>query len=137
MHGTHNVADEPLDLSEDATDLVVTFADTSSSISGTIVDAAGAPTTTSDVIIFPADSDTWQQNLFAPRRVRITASTKSGTYTVDAIPAGDYFIAAVDSGQTANWMNAVFLEKLRRLATRVSIADGDKKTQVLTLAVIK
>ena len=138
MHGNRDVSDEPLDLeSTDVSGLVVTFTDKLTELSGTIVDARGAAHTTAEVIAFPADSDIWKQGAFGTRRIRLTPATKFGTYAVSGLPPGQYFIVAVDEGATAEWQDPKFLERVQRGATRVTLTGGERKTQALTLAVVR
>jgi hypothetical protein len=44
------------------------------------------------------------------------------------LPAGDYWIVAVRSATTAEWLDPKYLQKLTAFATRVTIADGEKKS---------
>lgn len=133
-----NVADEPLALDgNDVAGVVVTFTDKLASISGSVTDAAGAPDTSADVIIFPADSDTWKQGAFNSRRTRLMGTTKSGVYEFTSLPAGDYFLAAVSTTITDTWQDPKFLTKLQSIATRFTIAEGEKKTQALGTTVLR
>ena len=115
----------------------MTFTDSTSGLTGTIVNAQGAPHTSAEVIVFPADSDTWQQGYFSSRRVRLIAGTRSGSYVVSDLPAGDYHVAALDESDTEGWEDAGFLERVRRVATRVTIRDGETKTQALKVVVLR
>ena len=138
MQGARDVADEPLDLdTTDASGLVMTFTDQTTDLSGTIVDAKGAAHPTAEIVTFPADSETWKQGAFSPRRIRLTPGTKSGTYAVPGLPPGQYFVVAVDESTTAEWQDPRFLERLQRSATRVTLQAGEKKTQALTLVVVR
>ena len=76
-----DVADEGLDLeAEDITDVVITFTDQPSDITGTVTDAKGQPDGTALVVAFPADSDSWRQGNPNARRIRSARVTTTGTY---------------------------------------------------------
>jgi hypothetical protein len=135
--GGRDVSVEPTELGGDVTGLVVTFTDAPAELAGTIVNAQGAPHATSEVLVFPADSDTWMQGYFSSRRVRLTPGASSGTYAVTGLPPGDYFVAALDSGDTEEWQDAAFLERVRRSAIRVTLRDGEKTTQALRVVALR
>jgi hypothetical protein len=44
------------------------------------------------------------------------------------VPPGDYYLAAVGAASSAEWQDPKFLDTLVRVATRVSLGDGEKKT---------
>ena len=50
------------------------------------------------------------------------------------MPAGDYFVAAVADLEPGEWNDPDVLTPLRERATRVTIADGERKTVDLKLA---
>jgi hypothetical protein len=82
-----DVADEGLDLeAEDITDVVITFTDQTSDISGTVTDVKSQPDSTALVIAFPADSDSWRQGNPNARRIRSARVTTTGTYTLSLPP---------------------------------------------------
>lgn len=138
MHDGRNVADEPIDLGPtDMTDLVVTLIDKTTHVRGAIRDSNGAPDTEADVIAFPADSNTWRDGVSSTRRVRLTPASTSGTYLFDGLPAGDYYLAAVDTRLTGNWRAPAFLDRLTTSATRITLADGEDKTVALKRALLR
>ena len=59
-------------------------------------------------------------------------ASKSGSYTFTNLPAGDYLVIAIDDRLNLKWQDPKVLETLSRLATHVTIGDGEKKTQNLT-----
>ncbi len=131
-YGGRNVADEPIDLdASDLTDLVVTFTDKTTRLGGSIVDSTGAPDSRASIIVFPADSATWRQGIFSLRRVRLVEATPAGTYEFAGIPAGDYFLVAIESRLATDWEDPAFLDRLTSGATRVTLAAGDTKTVAL------
>jgi hypothetical protein len=137
--GGRNVSDEGLDLvAEDVSGLVITFTDQSTELSGMVTDGSGQPDRTAEVIVFPADSLAWKQGFFNTRRTRNLRPSTVGVYSTVGMPAGDYFIAAVQSDAiAADWQDPRLLEKIAAVATRVTLTDGEKKTQALTTKIIR
>jgi len=128
---------DPIDLRDNLAGIVVTFTDKSSEITGTIADAQGNPTATAEIVVFPADSDSWRQGFFSPRRVQLVTGTKAGTYAIKGLPAGTYFVAALDESETDDWQDQTFLARVERLATRITIKDGETVTRALTVVAVK
>jgi hypothetical protein len=132
MHDGKNITDEPIDLGpNDLTDVVVALTDKTTHLRGGVTDASGAPDTEADVLVFPADSRTWRDGIFSPRRVRFAAVSLAGTYLFDGLPAGEYYVAAVDTRLTTRWRDAAFLDRLTTSAVRVTLGDGEDKTVAL------
>jgi hypothetical protein len=127
-----NITDSPFDLdSSDLTGLVATFTDKTTQLSGQVSDAAGGTDLQDQVIVFPADSNGGQAGAFSQRRARTMSVTKIGGFEFNGLPAGEYFVAAIAGGVPDNWQNPATLVALAKIATRVVLADGDKKTQAL------
>ena len=59
-----------------------------------------------------------------------------GTYKVTSAPAGDYLVVAV-SGALGVWKAPDFLERLERVATRVTLSWGQETTQDLTVREVR
>lgn len=127
-----NIADESVELtSSDLAGVVVTFTDAPAKLTGTIVDAKGAPDPLAAVIIVPADVDGWRRGELNPRRMRRTAATKDGTFALGSLPAGQYYVVAVDDAVTDQWTDSRFLERLIVGATKLTIAEGETRTVAL------
>ena len=78
----------------------------------------------SDVLVFAADP---ARRTSARRRALLRVST-SGVYSLSALPAGDYFVVAIDDRVAGEWPDPKFLEVLSRIATRVVLTDGESRT---------
>jgi hypothetical protein len=76
------------------------------------------------VIIFADDSATWREG---SRTIRATRLDQRGLFTFKGLPAGDYFLVALDSVQEGQWYDPEFLEELKGRARRVAIADAESK----------
>jgi len=48
------------------------------------------------------------------------------------LPSGDYCAIAVNDAVASNWQEPAFLQRLSRLATRVTLADGQAVSLNLT-----
>jgi hypothetical protein len=56
-----------------------------------------------------------------------------GRFTVRNLPPGDYLMAAVTDVEPGAWFDPDFLQQLRGASARVTLSEGDKKTQDLRL----
>jgi protocatechuate 3,4-dioxygenase beta subunit len=127
--GGRDVSDEPLEIAgSDVEGMVLVLTDRPTQLSGTVRTAQGQGDGQADVIVFPADHDRWKQYGVTPRRARSVRATKTGAYSIQGLPAGDYYLVAVDSTSSREWQDPKFLETAARVATRVTLVDGDKKT---------
>ncbi|OFW03312.1 MAG: hypothetical protein A3H96_19650 [Acidobacteria bacterium RIFCSPLOWO2_02_FULL_67_36] len=131
MYNGRDVADTPFDLrGGDATGLVITFTDRWSGMRG-MVQSADGPDPDATVLVFPVDEQMWSAFGMNPRRIRSVRTSATGEYNFPSLLPGDYYAVAVHDDQAADWRETKFMESLARLATRVSIGDGEKKTQDL------
>jgi hypothetical protein len=123
------VPDEVIELEmADVTDIELVYSRKPTTILGSIVDAAGAPDPAADAVIFPADTTLWREGIVNSRRVRSAHATSAGTFEFLGLPPGDYYLAAVSLHLMVEWQDPAFLERLIRVATKVTVADGDEKT---------
>ena len=121
----------PLDLETDAIGVVFTLTDRLTEMAGTVRNAAGISDTGATVIVFPSDPQTWSSAWVNPRQFRSVRVEPTGAFKISPLPAGDYYVAAIPDEVSRDWQEPAFLEALSRVAARVKIADGDKKTQDL------
>jgi hypothetical protein len=127
-----SIADEPVELSStDVTDLVLTYVQTSTHVSGIVLTSSGSADPDTDVIAFPADTTAWRIGGETTRRVRRVHAISSGAFDIEALPPGEYYLAAVSARFVVQWPNPQFLERLIGGATRITLAIGDQKTMPL------
>lgn len=69
--------------------------------------------------------------MWGPQSRRIASIRR---YTFRAIPPGEYFVAAVDDVEQDEWFDPAFLQALVEASIKVTIAEGEQKTQDLRLA---
>lgn len=135
MHDGRDVSTTSLDIDgSDVTDLVLIYTDHPSAVSGSVQGANGVSPDAA-VFLFPADDQGWVAGGASPRRMKMTRASSSGAFAFSAVPSGDYFLAAVRDELAGEWPDPKFLTSLGAQATRISVADGDKRLE--NLRVIK
>jgi len=113
------------------TDAVVTFADVSTELTGTLEDATGSATSDYSIIVFPADKQYWQPQ---SRRIQSVRPGTDGRFTLRNLPAGSYMIVAVTDVEPGEWYDPDFLSQLAASAMRLTLSEGEKKIQNLRIA---
>jgi hypothetical protein len=104
----------------------VTVTNQMASITGTLVDAAGRPTPQFYVFAFPTNRAYWTNN---SRRIVSARADVNGVYTIDGLPAGEYYVCALTELDRAQQYEPTYLELLAPSAFKITLADGEKKTQ--------
>jgi hypothetical protein len=135
LAGTIDMLDFPIEIrGRDVSGIVVTASDRPfATLSGRVTDAANAAAADATIAIFPIDRALWFDTSAQSRRLRLTRPSPSGTYTIGGLPAGDYFAIATNDSLDAEWQSPRRLEAWRRLATRVTITDGETHSQDLRI----
>jgi hypothetical protein len=133
MAGGRDSLDFPLVIEPNVniSDAVVTFADRTTELSGTLQDAAGTATSDYSIIVFPSDKQYWQPQ---SRRIQSARPGTDGRFTMRNLPPGDYMIVAVTDVEPGEWFDPDFLAELAPASMRVTLQDGEKKTQDIRLA---
>jgi hypothetical protein len=138
MSGGHDVSDEGIEIgAEDVSGIVITFSDHTTELSGTVVDSKGQPDRNADVIVMPADSQSWKQGVMNARRLRNVRTTTTGAFSLSGLPPGQYLIAAVSDETLGEWQDPKVLEKIAAAATKVTLGDGEKRSEQLTTKSIR
>ena len=118
---------------EDITGVVVTMTTKSTLLSGRVVDQRNLPATDSVVIAFPVERDQWTNYGLQPARLKVITTTNTGTYRFQTLPAGEYFVVSATADVIETWQDPVFLEKISRAATRLTLPWGESRTLDLRL----
>ncbi|HEX7780887.1 MAG TPA: hypothetical protein VF424_16675, partial [Vicinamibacterales bacterium] len=129
-----DLLDAPIEMSPGTgsiTDVELTFTDQHSGVSGLISTAPGAPVFACYVVVFPADRALWTAGY---RRVRHQRPATNGRFGFDDLPPGDYFLAVLPDLDPASWNSPEMLGSLVERATRVTLREGERKTQDLRVA---
>ncbi len=111
---------------QEASGAVVTFADRTQEVSGTIQDPAGKPTADYSIVIYPSDNRYW---LPQARRIQSVRPGTDGKFTFRGLPPGEYRLTAVTDVEPGEWFNPDFLSQLVNASIPVTLIDGEKKTQ--------
>lgn len=128
-----DLADTGIDLQPDVpvAGVVVTLTKQPAQLAGTVIDSAGRPTGAFPIVVFSTDRAHWGPG---SRRVLQAQPASDGRFTVVGLPAGDYFLAAVTRLEPGDLANRQFLEDLLSASLRITIRDGEQRTQDLKLS---
>lgn len=125
-----DVVDVPFEVREGATvsDAVLTLTSRASELSGRMIDVGARAAAEYFVIVFPADPALWG---WQARRIQQTRPALDGAFAFRSLPSGEYFIAAVTDVDQNEWFDSEFLRSLMAASIRVTLAEGEKKTQMI------
>jgi hypothetical protein len=123
-----DISETPLDLTSDVADLVITFTNRWSGLGGTVRDASGNLDTSATVVVFPTTADLWRNYGPSPRRLKSCATNGSGEFGISSLPPGDYYAVAISEDDTDNWRDPRTLDALARIATTVTIVEGEHRS---------
>lgn len=128
-----DIIDTPLEVrsGQRVSGLSLMFTDRISEVNGTVTDDRGTPMTEYTVLAFPTDQTLWRPQA---RQIMTARPDQNGKYQMRGLPSGDYFLAAVDPAEQGEWFEPAFLDQHRTGALRVTLGDGDVKTQDFRLA---
>jgi hypothetical protein len=131
--GGVDVTDLPFDFgSGDETfpDAEIMLSSAGASIAGSITDGPGPRSTASTVVAFSVNRSNW---FAGSRHLKRASSSSNGSFDVNGLPPGEYFIAAVDTVGPGDWQTPNTLEALVQGATRVTVREGQAQTVSLRL----
>jgi hypothetical protein len=117
---------------EDLSNLVVTFSDAPSEVTGVLYDAANRPSSDLSMVLFSTSPDLWFDGSRHTRPPVRPAS--DGRFTFSGLAPGDYFLAALTDVSPGDLANPQFLEQVAASAIKVSVSLGEKKIQDLKIA---
>jgi hypothetical protein len=134
--GGKDITDRAFDLQTDTTSLIVTLTDRPSTVSGTVSDARGTASPTAVVLAFPVDPKLWSGYGASPRTLKTALTSRTGAYTFEHVPPGEYYVIAIDPAEAEGWQDPARLETLASDATRLTVA-AESKTLDLRLKAIR
>jgi hypothetical protein len=111
-------------------DMVVTFTDHPSELTGALQDTSGRAAPDYFIIVFAADRALWTPG---SRRVRMIRPGNDGQFGVTGLPPGEYRVAALTDVANGEWYNPAFLQGLLSASVKVAIVEGQKTTQNLKI----
>jgi hypothetical protein len=116
---------------QDLAEVAITFSDSMASVVGVVSDGGGRPSSDLSLVLFSADRAQWFQQ---SRRLRQPVRAASdGRFEFVGLPAGEYYLAALTDFEPDDWFDPVFLDQIVPAAIRVTLKDGEKKTQGITV----
>jgi hypothetical protein len=126
------VIDTPIDLrsGQKLTGVSLVFTDKLTEVNGTIADDRNTPVTEYTMLAFPDDEQLWRP---LSRHIMTARPDQNGKYQIRGLPAGSYYLVAVDPAEQGEWFEPDYLAAHRTGAIRFSLAEGDIKTQDFTL----
>jgi hypothetical protein len=127
----HDTLDDALDLKpgQNVSGAVLTFTDQMGELSGKLMDSDGKPAPGYTILLFSTDRALWPTG---SRRIQQPIQPASdGKYRATGLPAGEYYLAAVTDLDPQDWGDPAYMEQVAAAALKITIADGEKKTQDL------
>jgi hypothetical protein len=127
-----DLLDGPIDLQPGqlVPDIVFTFSDRHSELSGTLTTSAGKAASDYFIIVCPVDASLWMRG---SRRVKSLRPGSDGTFSVKDLPAGDYVIVALTDVAPGDWNDPRWLASIAPAGAPITIADGKKTVQDLRI----
>jgi len=126
--GGRDVTDTPIDVRSGQTlsNVTIVFTDKINEISGTITTTTGVPMPDYTVLAFPTDPSLWRPQA---RQIATTRPDQTGKYRLRGLPPGEYYVTTVDPAEQGEWFEPAYLDEHRAGASRLTLGDGDVKTQ--------
>jgi hypothetical protein len=130
MMGEVDVLDVPFDVTLGGAPpaVAVTVTDVPTSLSGRLIDAAGAPVSSLYVMAFSTTPSHWSPG---SRRIVSLRAGADGSFLFDTLPPGEYFVCALTELDPALQSEPTFLQELIPASIRIKLADGQAIRQDL------
>jgi protocatechuate 3,4-dioxygenase beta subunit len=130
-----DVTDTPLEFTPGQTlaGLQVVLSDKSTLVQGAVTDDRGNLMTDATVLVFPSDEARWS---YQSRFIRSGRPNQDGRYEIRGLPPlDDYLIVAVQGLEDGQAGDPEFLARVKPLASRLALNDGETKTADVKLPV--
>jgi len=142
-HRGRSLLVEPVDVPDEGlTDVVLTYTNKVATVDGVVRTARGAVDPDAAVILFPvaygsatgAGIDLERVNV---QRFQLLRVDEHGRFSIRTLPAGEYWIVAIDDSLATAWRTPGMIQKLTRVAARIVFAEHGRHTVNLTTQAIK
>ncbi len=126
--GGRDITDTPIELrsGESLSNVTVVFTNKINEINGTVTTDQGVPASEYTVLAFSTDATYWRPQ---SRQIATARPDQTGQYRIRTLPPGEYFVVTVDPAEQGEWFEPAYLDEHRAGAARVTLSDGDVKTQ--------
>ena len=130
MLGDVDVLDVPFEVTAGVTPrpIVINITDAPPTISGRLVDAAGAPVSSLYVMAFSANAAHW---FAGSRRIGAMRAGVDGSYLFDTLPPGEYYLCALTELDPTLQNEPAFLQELMAASVRLTLKEGQAVRQDL------
>jgi hypothetical protein len=118
----------------DFDDVVLTLTDKRVELNGMVHGDQGPAAAT--VIAFPVDRERWMNFGWRVTWIASARSSSAGSYRIQELPEGEYYVVAVPLIEPAVWMNPEFMTAAATRATRAAVKWGETRTIDLRIAEI-
>lgn len=128
-----DVTDTPIEVrsGQKIGNVVLTFTDKVSEIDGSVTDASGQPVTEYTVLAFSTNNAHWRAQ---SRQIATARPDQTGMFKIRNLPSGEYYVVTIDPSESGEWFDPQYLDQHRAGAARVTLGDGDIKTQDFRVA---
>jgi carboxypeptidase family protein len=128
-----DVTDMPFDFGSSArtlSDAEIVLSRDGATIGGVVTDGPNTRASNFVAVAFSTSRETWFNG---SRQVKQRRSEANGSYTIDGLPPGDYWVAAVDRLEPGSWLTPENLDALVPGAARVTVREGQRLSTDLRL----
>ena len=133
ISGGVNLVAQPLTIGDDdIRDVVVTFTDRATELTGTVRPAVPGGELDASILVFPVDFQKWLATGIVPGRTATTRTDRVGAFSVRLGVPGEYFVIALPP-DVAPDLDATALAAWSRQASRVTVAPGASAKVDLTV----
>ena len=129
MVGSRDVNRSGIEIGDtDITNLVLTFTDKRTEITGTVRSRTSTGDPDAVVVAIPSNVREWIAEGMNTTVMRTARTSPSGSYLISGLPSGDYRVIAMSEDFAVEAREPAFLERLVALGTSIALRDGEKRT---------
>jgi hypothetical protein len=131
-HGSIDVTDGALEIraAEDGKELIATFSDRPSELTGTLSDQTGQPAPGYPIVVFSTRRSDWTRG---SRRIAVARPSTDGSFRLIGLPPGTYYLCAVASLDPSDLEDPMFLDALVPASITIALEEGVRTDRPLQL----